>query len=365
MQDWVDTLRNKLREMKILSPKENVYSKAPEQTRPRAPTRDPTSPLPAPPPGPITRVPGTEPSIRPLPTLSNFPLPPLIPPPSPVLSASASPSVTPPVTPPSSTASNINQVSSNISSETTSEVLSNSEINLSSRDTTGVSSENVEIVVSPSCSYEAGIPNVTELSSVKKDSKCVPKLKNESHQSSTELLDVFHKSDLKSVPKSINTSVASTSDSCYDYNKILNVAASLKSIDDSISKVEMDFSKLVFNSEYPYKFNPKCNEAAGSSNVNPNVDQKSIEFTSSVANVSGMNICLVDSVLEHRIKTESDRNFFDEFDADDNSVLPSTSVTTTSNITITETGDIKAKYAQVSILLSIILFYFDSKLSDD
>lgn len=61
MQDWVDTLRNKLREMKILAPQENVYSKAPEQLKPRAPTRDPTSPLPPPPPGPAVRVPGTEP----------------------------------------------------------------------------------------------------------------------------------------------------------------------------------------------------------------------------------------------------------------------------------------------------------------
>lgn len=60
MQEWVDTLRQKLREMKILSPKENLYSKLPEIRAPLLPTRDPTSPLPAPPPVPAALVPGIE-----------------------------------------------------------------------------------------------------------------------------------------------------------------------------------------------------------------------------------------------------------------------------------------------------------------
>lgn len=59
MQEWVDTLRLKLREMKILSPKENLYSKLPEVRQPLAPTRDPTrDPLPATPPVPAAIVPG-------------------------------------------------------------------------------------------------------------------------------------------------------------------------------------------------------------------------------------------------------------------------------------------------------------------
>lgn len=59
MQEWVDTLRLKLREMKILSPKENLYSKLPELRQPLAPTRDPTrDPLPATPPVPAAIVPG-------------------------------------------------------------------------------------------------------------------------------------------------------------------------------------------------------------------------------------------------------------------------------------------------------------------
>lgn len=53
MQEWVDTLRLKLREMKILSPKENLYSKLPELRPPLLPTRDPNSPLPATPPVPL------------------------------------------------------------------------------------------------------------------------------------------------------------------------------------------------------------------------------------------------------------------------------------------------------------------------
>lgn len=59
MQEWVDTLRLKLREMKILSPKENLYSKLPEVRPPLLPTRDPTrDPLPLPPPVPAEIVPG-------------------------------------------------------------------------------------------------------------------------------------------------------------------------------------------------------------------------------------------------------------------------------------------------------------------
>lgn len=60
MQEWVDSLRSKLREMKLLSPKENLYSKLPEIRPPLAPTRDPTSPLPATPPVPAAIVPGIE-----------------------------------------------------------------------------------------------------------------------------------------------------------------------------------------------------------------------------------------------------------------------------------------------------------------
>lgn len=60
MHEWVETLRQKLREMKILSPKENLYSKLPEIRPPLLPTRDPTSPLPAPPPVPAALVPGIE-----------------------------------------------------------------------------------------------------------------------------------------------------------------------------------------------------------------------------------------------------------------------------------------------------------------
>lgn len=53
-------LRQKLREMKILSPKENLYSKLPEVRPPLLPTRDPNSPLPATPPVPAALVPGVE-----------------------------------------------------------------------------------------------------------------------------------------------------------------------------------------------------------------------------------------------------------------------------------------------------------------
>lgn len=63
MQEWVSTIRSKLREMKILSPRENLYSKMPEIRQPLLPTRDPTSPLPAPPPVPAAVVPGIEPTV--------------------------------------------------------------------------------------------------------------------------------------------------------------------------------------------------------------------------------------------------------------------------------------------------------------
>lgn len=60
MQEWVDTLRLKLREMKILSPKENLYSKLPEARPSLLPTRHPLDPLPATPPVPAAIVPGVE-----------------------------------------------------------------------------------------------------------------------------------------------------------------------------------------------------------------------------------------------------------------------------------------------------------------
>ncbi|XP_017777859.1 PREDICTED: uncharacterized protein LOC108563633 [Nicrophorus vespilloides] len=50
MLDWVESLRGKLYELKILTPKENLYSKLPEtRSIPLLSTRDPTSPLPLPP----------------------------------------------------------------------------------------------------------------------------------------------------------------------------------------------------------------------------------------------------------------------------------------------------------------------------
>ncbi|XP_021913804.1 uncharacterized protein LOC110826963 isoform X3 [Zootermopsis nevadensis] len=60
MMEWVDTIRTKLREMRILSPRENLYTRMPEARLPLAPTRDPNSPLPPPPAGPSVVVPGVE-----------------------------------------------------------------------------------------------------------------------------------------------------------------------------------------------------------------------------------------------------------------------------------------------------------------
>lgn len=62
MLDWVESLRGKLYELRILNPKENVYSKLPDRNLPLLPTRDPTSPLPPPPTAvPPELLPGTEP----------------------------------------------------------------------------------------------------------------------------------------------------------------------------------------------------------------------------------------------------------------------------------------------------------------
>lgn len=65
MMDWVQGLDMKLREMHILSPKENVYTKPPESRPPLLPTRDPNSPLPPPPLRdlPTNVLPGVEPVV--------------------------------------------------------------------------------------------------------------------------------------------------------------------------------------------------------------------------------------------------------------------------------------------------------------
>ncbi|XP_039283251.1 uncharacterized protein LOC111051549 isoform X2 [Nilaparvata lugens] len=63
MMEWVDSIGCKLREMHVLSPKENVYSRQPETRAPLTPllpTRDPNSPLPLPPSVPPMLVPGVE-----------------------------------------------------------------------------------------------------------------------------------------------------------------------------------------------------------------------------------------------------------------------------------------------------------------
>lgn len=64
MLDWVESLRGKLHELRILSPKENLYTKLPDRGLPLLPTRDPTSPLPPPPEVPPENLPGIEP-LRP------------------------------------------------------------------------------------------------------------------------------------------------------------------------------------------------------------------------------------------------------------------------------------------------------------
>lgn len=63
--DWVQGLDMKLREMHILSPKENVYTKPPESRPPLLPTRDPNSPLPPPPLRDLSTnvLPGVEPVV--------------------------------------------------------------------------------------------------------------------------------------------------------------------------------------------------------------------------------------------------------------------------------------------------------------
>lgn len=64
MLDWVESLRGKLYELRILSPKENLYTKLPDRGLPLLPTRDPTSPLPPPPEVPPENLPGIE-TLRP------------------------------------------------------------------------------------------------------------------------------------------------------------------------------------------------------------------------------------------------------------------------------------------------------------
>ncbi|KAK5639319.1 hypothetical protein RI129_011811 [Pyrocoelia pectoralis] len=62
MLDWVESIRGKLYELRILSPRENLYSKLPEpRSAPLLPTRDPTSPLPLPPLAAVPLPPGVEP----------------------------------------------------------------------------------------------------------------------------------------------------------------------------------------------------------------------------------------------------------------------------------------------------------------
>ncbi|EFA11399.2 uncharacterized protein LOC660694 isoform X1 [Tribolium castaneum] len=64
MRDWVSSIQTKLQELRILSPKDNVYSKLPEVGRgpvvSTRSTRDPNSPLPPPPTSELEVLPGIE-----------------------------------------------------------------------------------------------------------------------------------------------------------------------------------------------------------------------------------------------------------------------------------------------------------------
>lgn len=69
MLDWVASLQSKLHELRILSPKDNVYSKLPDAPRCHnhvLSTRDPNSPLPPPPTTVQENLPGIEitPEVR-------------------------------------------------------------------------------------------------------------------------------------------------------------------------------------------------------------------------------------------------------------------------------------------------------------
>lgn len=71
MSDWVESLRAKLYDLRILSPKENLYTKLPEAKPILLPTRDPTSPLPPPPLLHPVNVPGVETSQPHSPSLTT------------------------------------------------------------------------------------------------------------------------------------------------------------------------------------------------------------------------------------------------------------------------------------------------------
>lgn len=71
MLEWVEIMRNKLRELGVLEPSENVYSREPELKPTLAPIRDPTSPLP-PTPGYVHLPPGTvSPATPPIPDMET------------------------------------------------------------------------------------------------------------------------------------------------------------------------------------------------------------------------------------------------------------------------------------------------------
>lgn len=240
MQDWVDTLRNKLREMKIVSPKENVYSKGPEQCKPRAPTRDPTSPLPAPPPGPIVRVPGTEPSIRP------------------------------------SAGSNESQSLESLA------INEPSDSNPQGDSTAPYESTADRIAI------EISDVSPTIIETVPDDPP------------------IIRSEDVSSI--SVNSDLENDS--------LINRLAVLG--EPSSSNDDLDYIDDAINS----------------------VSNENIEFLATSANVSGMNICLGDSLLEHRIKNEADKELFAEFDTYD--------ANESTKISIVD-KDVRAKYSQVNI----------------
>jgi hypothetical protein len=60
MMEWVDCLKNKLRDISVLAPRDNIYSAPPVPKAPLPPSRNPLSPLPPCPNGGVAVPPGVE-----------------------------------------------------------------------------------------------------------------------------------------------------------------------------------------------------------------------------------------------------------------------------------------------------------------
>ncbi|XP_072946626.1 uncharacterized protein [Epargyreus clarus] len=312
MQEWVTTLRAKLHELRIVGPAQNVYGAPPAAPAPRAAARDPASPLPPPPPGPLDpstpelrtvgpaqNVYGAPPAAPAPRAAARDPASPLPPPPpgplDPVPGIELHTPISRPIVAPETPSNNDNQNSSpEVNDNTTTTTSSNHAQNSINSNQNSITQNSVTSNVNTTnTNCNRPTTSVSSQNSVNsfQNSITFPQNSLTSAQNSI----TFPQNSINSAQNSItfpqNSINTAQNPITFPQNSLNNGPSSinLPTEDIDISSWDPAFSSL------------------------PSTSQEKLEPKKSVAKICGQNICLDDSILKRNV-TDSDEEFFAEID---------------------------------------------------